>query len=123
MEKTKTKSGNNKEELCPCCMGRHAVEKRTIEETIGDISFPVTYCYCPYVNEFYETEEQLSENIEAYLKEVKRSLKIEIVPEPQGGDTRKLYAYISQEKMTEMLLKLPPVSGEARQSDIKERQD
>lgn len=95
MEKTETRIGNNKEELCPCCMGRHAKQIRTIPETIKfdvkRVSYYAQYTYCPYVSEYYQTEEQMRLNQKSMLsaRQTGKSVK-QIIP---------------QKKITELLLK------------------
>lgn len=98
MEMTKTKSGNsgnNKEELCPCCKGHHAKQIRTIPETIRfdmkRISYYAQYTYCPYVSEYYQTEEQMRLNQKSMLSA------------RQTGKSAK--QIIPQKKITELLLK------------------
>lgn len=82
---------------CPCCNGVHDTQTRVLKETIGDITFPVTYSYCPFTNEFYETDEQQKQNFGTYWIGWKRTIK---------------KPYISQEKTTELLLKYEKRKGD-----------
>ena len=95
MEKTKKRIGNNKEELCPCCMGHHAKQIRTIPEIVKfdmrRVSYYVEHTYCPYVSEYYETEEQMRLNISSMKSAMQTGKSIKQI--------------IPQKKITELLLK------------------
>lgn len=96
MEKTKTRIGNNKEELCPCCNGYHVKQIRTIPETMKfdmkRVSYYVEYTYCPYVSEYYETEEQMRLNISSMKSAMQTGKSVKQIV-PQRKITELLYKY------------------------------